>query len=136
MNNNDQIKCIKRIAREDGRFSPEAFFLVADVIHNTSQWIKEGSLRTEDGYLREEDNGQFHVSGRELMVGLRRLAKERWGCMARHVLEEWGLRRSEDVGEVVFLMVEDSDLGWRKRECDTREDFSDGFDFAETFDVL
>lgn len=123
---------IQEIARADGRYRPEAFFLVTEAIGRTVEWLKTGAIAQLDS---PESRGDcFHVSGRELLVGLRRLARERWGCMARIVLSQWGVRRTEDVGEIVFIMVEDEELDWRKRDADTRADFADGFDFAAAFD--
>ena len=51
--------------------------------------------------------------------------------MALTVLSEWGLRRSEDFGEIVFNMVEHGILS--KTENDSRKDFQDGYDFEKAF---
>lgn len=73
-----------------------------------------------------------HISGRELADGVRRLALERFGPMARTVLEYWGIRSTEDVGEMVFALV---DMGILvKDEADRPEDFAAVFDFEEVFD--
>jgi len=73
-----------------------------------------------------------HVTGRELLEGARRYALERYGPMARTVLEHWGIRRCEDVGEVVFNLVDNGLLN--RTEKDSRDDFKGGFDFKEAFD--
>lgn len=73
-----------------------------------------------------------HISGQELVEGVRRLALERFGPMARTVLEYWGIRSTEDVGELVFALV---DMGMLVKNVDDRpEDFSAVFDFEEAFD--
>lgn len=73
-----------------------------------------------------------HISGRELAYACRDLAIERYGLMARVVLERWGLTSSEDLGAVVFTLVE---LGFlASLPSDTREHFVGVFDFVETFD--
>ena len=51
--------------------------------------------------------------------------------MAITVLDEWGITRCEDFGELVFNMVEQSLLG--KTDDDTRDDFKAGYDFTEAF---
>jgi uncharacterized repeat protein (TIGR04138 family) len=51
--------------------------------------------------------------------------------MAMTVLEEWGVRRCEDWGEIVFIMIEHSLLA--KTETDRRQDFAGGYDFFEAF---
>ncbi|CAN5794444.1 hypothetical protein BH23GEM9_BH23GEM9_27770 [soil metagenome] len=72
-----------------------------------------------------------HISGRELAVGVRDLALDRFGPMARTVLEHWGIHETGDVGEIVFALVEFNVL--IKQDEDTRDDFADVFDFDEAF---
>lgn len=73
-----------------------------------------------------------HVAGPELAEACRDLARERYGVLARMVLEYWGIRRTADIGDVVFTLV---DLGLLLSQAsDTRDDFTDLFDFGEAFD--
>ena len=72
-----------------------------------------------------------HVSGQELLDGLREFALAEFGPMARTVLSGWGVRRTEDIGEIVFNMVESGLLG--KTDNDSRADFANGYDFEEAF---
>lgn len=72
-----------------------------------------------------------HISGPELAEGVRDLALERFGPMARSVLEHWGIERTADVGEIVFLLVECGVL--IKQDEDTVADFTDVFDFDDAF---
>src|SRR5439155_18738034 len=72
-----------------------------------------------------------HVTGRELLDGIRRLGLERFGPMAPTVFEAWGVRRTADFGEIVFNMVEIGFLG--KTDTDSRDDFKDGYDFDAAF---
>ena len=73
-----------------------------------------------------------HISGRELAEGCRDLALQRWGLMARSVLEYWGITCTRDLGEIVFALV---DLGVLvKQEDDTIETFDGVFDFADVFE--
>ena len=74
-----------------------------------------------------------HISGRELTEGLREMAIGRYGPLARTVLEHWGIHGTEDVGRVVFAMVEQGILV--RQEEDRPEDFVDLFDFEEAFDL-
>jgi uncharacterized repeat protein (TIGR04138 family) len=74
-----------------------------------------------------------HISGRELTEGLRELALGRYGLLARTVLEHWGIHETEDIGRVVFAMVEQGILV--KEDEDGPEDFADLFDFEEAFDT-
>ena len=47
-----------------------------------------------------------HIGGRELAVACRDLALERYGVMARLVLDHWGVRATVDIGDIVFTLVE------------------------------
>ena len=73
-----------------------------------------------------------HVSGEELALGVRDLALKQYGPMARTVLGHWGIHDTEDLGEIVFAMVECGVLV--KQEEDCREDFRGIFDFEEAFE--
>jgi uncharacterized repeat protein (TIGR04138 family) len=73
-----------------------------------------------------------HITGREMAEGVRDLALERFGPMARTVLEHWGIERTADVGEIVFALVEAGVL--IKQDEDSRDDFRDVFDFEEAFE--
>jgi len=73
-----------------------------------------------------------HISGKELAHGVRDLALTRFGPMARTVLEHWGIHATDDLGEMVFAMV---DCGvMMKQEEDRKEDFQDLYDFEEVFE--
>ena len=72
-----------------------------------------------------------HVSGQQLLQAVRRLARERYGALAREVFEQWGIRTTEDVGTIVFQLVETGILS--KTEEDSLEDFRDGYDLDTAF---
>ena len=73
-----------------------------------------------------------HISGRELSAACRDLALERYGVMARLVLEAWGVTSTADIGDIVFTLV---DLGLLiSQPTDRREEFADVFDFDEAFE--
>lgn len=73
-----------------------------------------------------------HISGSELAHGVRDLAMARYGPMARTVLEHWGIHSTDDLGEMVFAMVDCGVL--IKQDEDRREDFQGLFDFEEVFE--
>ncbi len=82
-------------------------------------------------YVLERLDEPRHISGRELAEGVRDLAIERFGPMARTVLEHWGVRSTADVGELVFALVECGIL--IKQEEDDLGDFADVYSFDEAF---
>lgn len=73
-----------------------------------------------------------HITGRELSEGCRDLAIERWGLMARTVLDFWGIRSTRDLGAIVFALVECGVLV--KQENDALGDFDGVFDFERAFE--
>lgn len=105
-----------RIRMREPRFHEHAYLFVL------------ASLEFCQGRLTE----RRHIAGRELAEGCRDLARERYGVLARMVLEYWGIRSTADLGDVVFTLV---DLGLLlSQPSDTRDDFTDVFGFEEAFD--
>jgi uncharacterized repeat protein (TIGR04138 family) len=72
-----------------------------------------------------------HISGSELAIGARDLAIERFGPMARTVLEYWGIHSTADLGRLVFALVDCGIL--IKQDEDGPEDFDAVFDFDDAF---
>jgi uncharacterized repeat protein (TIGR04138 family) len=73
-----------------------------------------------------------HISGPELAAACRDLALERYGVMARMVLDHWGIRSTRDIGDVVFALVEFGLL--ISQPTDTKDDFLNIFDFDRAFE--
>ncbi len=73
-----------------------------------------------------------HVTGQQLCWALRDEALGRWGLMARSVLARWNITRTEDIGAIIFALV---DNGWlQKQPTDLLDDFNGVFDFDEAFE--
>jgi len=83
-------------------------------------------------YVLERLPEPRHISGRELAEGVRDLAIERFGPMARTVLEYWGIRETVDVGKMVFALVDCGIL--IRQDDDALEDFEEVFDFEDAFE--
>ena len=112
----EKTETILQIVRKDGRFSPQAYYFIFDALDYTI------------GRMRKVR----HVTGRELLEGIREYATEHFGFLARTVLEEWGISGTVDFGDLVFNLV---DAGLLSRtEKDTREDFDQVYDFTEAFE--
>jgi uncharacterized repeat protein (TIGR04138 family) len=111
------------ILKEDPRFDKRAYNFVRLALDHT---VKE---------LRKKDAGRsgksFHVSGPELLEGIRVYALDQFGPLAKTVLNEWGLKRCRDFGDIVFNLIEYNVFS--KSSDDQREDFSDIYTFEEAF---
>ncbi len=73
-----------------------------------------------------------HINGQELATGCRDLAIDHFGPMARTVLEHWGIHTTQDMGAIVFALIDCGVL--IKQASDSRDDFRDVFDFEEAFE--
>ena len=73
-----------------------------------------------------------HINGRELALACRDLALDRFGVMARVVLEHWGITSTSDFGDVVFALVESELL--LSQPGDRREDFLGVYAFEDAFE--
>lgn len=111
---------LSRILKKDPRYQREAY-----------SFLREALDHTQKGVTKANKSEARHVSGQELLSGIREYALLQFGPMALTVLEEWGVRRCEDFGEIVFNLVEQGLLS--KTEKDSRADFQDGYDFDAAF---
>lgn len=73
-----------------------------------------------------------HVSGPELLDGVRKFALEQYGPMCSTLFREWGITRTRDFGEIVFNLVDYGVLG--KTEEDSKEDFDNVYEFHDAFE--
>lgn len=74
-----------------------------------------------------------HINAYQLTKGFRLYAIEQFGCLAKIVLNEWGIEKTDDIGELVFQLVEYDLLG--KQEHERREDFNSLYDFNKVFNL-
>ena len=112
---------VEQIVAKDPRYEREAYFFVREALDHTQRMIGKAPKKHE---IR-------HVSGQELLKGIREYALQQFGPMTLTVLEEWGIKCCEDFGEIVFNMVENKLLA--KTEQDSRQDFRNGYDFHDAF---
>ncbi|MEN6424565.1 MAG: Minf_1886 family protein [Phycisphaerales bacterium] len=109
-------KSIEEIARTTGLYCPAAF-----------KFVYEGLGYT----IRNVTKEQGHVSGQTLCEGLRRMAIERYGRLAKLVLQSWGLRTTRDFGEIVYILIQNE---WMSAQpSDTIDDFNEVYDFHTAF---
>ena len=111
---------LELILATDRRYHAEAYHFLKDALEHTQKLV-----------ARKKRAHSRHVSGSELLDGIRDYALSQYGPMTQMVLAEWGVTRCEDFGEIVFNMVDIGLLG--KTEQDSREDFKNGYDFESAF---
>ncbi len=113
-------EAVKKILERDTRYDRDAYLFIREALDFTVK------LQKKSGQALPR-----HVTGQELLEGLRRCALLQFGPMTKTVLSYWGIKQCEDFGEIVFNMVDSSILG--KHERDSRDDFKGGYDFDEAF---
>lgn len=107
------------LAQQYGRYKANAYRFTFDAVRYTA----------DRNY--QITNEIRHVTGVEVLEGIRQLALSQFGFMAKTVFLEWGVRRTEDFGEIVFHLVREGILS--KTEKDELGDFASGYDFDEAF---
>ncbi len=112
---------VEQIVAQDPRYDRQAYYFLREALDHTHKRLgrppREGEIR--------------HVTGQQLLEGLRDYALTLFGPMTLTVFHEWGIRRPEDFGEIVFIMVDHHLLA--KTEQDSREDFKGVLDFDQAF---
>ena len=105
-----------RIRMRETRFHEHAYLFVLSALEWCQQRMSE----------------RRHISGGELAHACRDLALERYGVMAKLVLDHWGIRSTADIGDVVFTLVDLQLL--ISQPNDSREDFVAIYDFETAFE--
>lgn len=116
----DFEEVVARIVEHNARYDREAYVFLRDALTHTQKAISKSNK-----------NKVRHITGPELLEGIKDYALQQYGPMAKTLLNEWGISQCEDFGELVFIMVENNLL--RKTEEDRREDFKGGYDFDTAF---
>lgn len=134
---------LEQILAKDARFHRDAYLFLREALDYTQKLISRdapspggrstaptpGPSPATEPELKKSD--VRHVTGQQLLGGIREYAVQQFGPMATTVFEEWGVRSCQDFGEIVFNMVEHTLLA--KTENDSRADFREGYDFYEAF---
>ena len=113
-------EALQRITSQDPRFHRDAYLFLREALDHAQKQVCQSKQREPR-----------HITGQELLAGLREYALSQFGPMVKTVLNEWGIHTCEDFGEMVFNMVDQNLLC--STETDTRDDFKGGYDFDEAF---
>jgi len=108
---------LEPLLAKDPRYAREAYHFVFEALSHTQEM-----LGIEEAATVEER----HVSGQQLMEGVRQLAQEQFGLMARTVFHSWGIHNTVDFGQIVFNLVQSELMA--ATDNDTIDDFADVFD--------
>lgn len=113
----DPQEVLDRILESDGRYPRRAYLFVMEAV----------------SYTVEKLTVRRHITGKELSLGIRDFAIERFGIAAKLVFEEWNVTKTRHFGDIVFNLVNEGLL--RKTEEDAIKDFDEVFDFTTAFET-
>lgn len=119
---------LMELVQADRRYPLEAYEFLCMALSYTQKRL-ERALPEEDTDLEAE--GDHHISGGELLDGIREFGLEQFGMLAGCVFNSWGIVATDDFGRMVFKLVE---IGlWHKSPNDRLEDFFGVYDFQTAF---
>ncbi len=113
-------EAVDSILAGDPRYQRDAYVFLRDALDFTTKQqkkIKGATVR--------------HVSGPELLAGVRQYALNEFGPLVITVFDNWGIHCCEDIGNMVFNLIGAGIFG--KTEEDSIEDFKNVYDFGEAF---
>jgi uncharacterized repeat protein (TIGR04138 family) len=107
---------LEQVADTHQRFPPSAYAFVLAALE----------------FCQERRPSRGHIDGGELACACRDFALDRFGLTARTVLSHWGVSRTQDIGDIVYHLIDAGLLVSQPQ--DRLEDFDDVFDFVEAFE--
>jgi uncharacterized repeat protein (TIGR04138 family) len=129
-NQSKYVQAVLEVVRELEVYPLEAYEFVnqgqsftVEKLHGKA--APQGALITGEPVSR-------HVSGQQLCEGLRDLALQKWGMMARTVLDRWNITSTFDFGRIVFGMIDNGIMS--KTDDDCIDDFRSVYDFKTAFE--
>ncbi len=112
----DLHKIIEEVSNKDKRYKIDAYIFVLTALNQVVECLDK----------------KRHITGKELSEGIGKMAMQEYGPMARTVLEHWGVKTTDDFGNIVFNLISVKVLG--KTEADSISDFKNIFDFKKVFE--
>ncbi|MGB0775031.1 MAG: Minf_1886 family protein [Akkermansiaceae bacterium] len=116
------IDAVQSVLSRDSRYDIGAYYFLKDALDFTVKRVME-----------HNDGEQRHVAASELLFGFRDYAILEYGPMASTLMREWGLSSCADIGEMVFMLIDEGVFG--KQDSDTPEDFAELFPLIESLDA-
>lgn len=113
-------EALDQVVAADPKFDREAYLFLRDALDFTIKSRK-----------KQRSEISRHVSGQELLEGVRLYALQEFGPMVPTVFETWNIQKCGDVGEMVFNLIKGGIFD--KTENDSIDDFADVYDFHDAF---
>ena len=110
----------RKLLDAETSYDPEAYNFVYEALDYTLKNVAKARQRSS-----------HHVTGPELLEGIRRFSIDQFGCLVEPVFESWGVTKTGDFGTIVFNLVDYDLMG--KQDSDRLEDFQEVYEFEEVF---
>lgn len=114
------LEGVPKICDRDPRYAADAYFFIRESLDCTVKQLG-----------RSKSAARRHVTGKELVEGIRQHALHQFGPMTRTVLKTWGVETTRDFGNIVFNLVSAGLLG--RTDEDKVEDFDNCYSFDDAF---
>jgi uncharacterized repeat protein (TIGR04138 family) len=119
------MSTMSRGIERDVRYHPNAYQFVYAALRFTQQCL-------ERAVTPGPEKVDAHISGVELLEGIRAFALNQFGLMTCTVFRRWGIGSTDDFGNIVFELIERGEMS--KTDRDQLSDFFEVYDFADVFD--
>jgi uncharacterized repeat protein (TIGR04138 family) len=116
-NPEQRFEALLQVCRD---FPREAYAFLFDALDHSVRLV-----HGLEEYEPIEADERHHVGAQELLESVRQYAILEFGCLTGCVFEAWGIIDAEDVGKMVFHLIDHKLLG--KRDSDRPDDFIGGF---------
>ncbi|HMP18357.1 MAG TPA: hypothetical protein PKD72_15135 [Gemmatales bacterium] len=118
------------LCRRDPRYPFEAYeFIFSALGYVQEKMIRERKKSPKDAAALPEQ--ERHVTGQQLAEGCRDFALQEFGMMAGTVFRNWNIHKTDDIGELVYNLIELKLL--TKTDTDRKEDFHNVYDMSTAF---
>ncbi|MBB26775.1 MAG: Minf_1886 family protein [Verrucomicrobiota bacterium] len=120
MQKTDFHDAVEEVLKSNSDYSADSYYFLQEVL-----------LQAVEKQRKMSGGENKHVSGLELLDAFRERMLKQFGPMSMTLLDEWGIYRTQDVGKMVFNLIEVGAFG--KSKHDQQEDFEEVYDFHEAF---
>ena len=120
MQKTDFHDAVEEVLKSNSNYSADAYYFLQEVL-----------LQAVEKQRKLSGGENKHVSGFELLESFRERMLKQFGPMSMTLLGEWGVSCTEDVGKIVFNLIEVGAFG--KSKQDEEKDFVEVYDFEEVF---
>ena len=110
------------------KYHPQAYSFVFDALRYTQEHLqKSPPLFIDEDDLDDLDEDNAHISGEELLHGIKEYAKQEFGWLAHTIFKQWNVTRTDDFGYIVYELIDSGKM--RKTDRDSLTDFFNVYNF-------